>query len=142
MAAEVHHSSEQSVSSLLTGIVGDVQDLLKQQLQLTRKEIEADVAKATRAAALFCTGAGIFLLGAIVFCLSLSHLVHWLNSPPATDPASFPLWACHGVVSLALFVIGGLVIAAGRGQIQRINPTESPAAKALEDNVKWMTNSK
>ena len=50
MATEVQNQSEQSVAALVGGIVGDVQDLIKQQLELTRKEIEADLRKTREAA--------------------------------------------------------------------------------------------
>jgi len=141
MATEVQNRSEPSVTTLVSGIVSDLQDLLKQQLQLTRREIEEDLRKAREAASLFVLGAGICFLGAIALCFMVVHLLHWLASH-MMDPASFPLWACHGVVGVVLVVLGASLAYAGRQKLQAVNPLDNPATQALEENVKWLTTPK
>jgi len=142
MATEVQNRSEPSLSSLVGGIVNDVQDLIKQQLQLTRKEIEDDLRKTRDAAVLFGVGIGISLLSAISFCLMFAHLLHWLTAPHGTDPAAFPLWACHGVVGAALVIIGGVLVCTGKQKMKAVDPLHNPATQALKENVQWMTNPK
>jgi len=142
MATEVQNRSEPSVTSLVGGIVNDLQDLIKQQLLLTRREIEEDLRKTQEAASIFALGAGILLLGAIPLCLMLVHLIHWLASPPQTDPAWFPLWAAHGVVAAGLLVLGGIFFAVARHKWQSVHPLENPATEALKENVQWLTTPK
>jgi hypothetical protein len=142
MISNIQDRSEPSMTSLVGGIADDLQTLLKQQLQLTRHEIEEEVRKSKEAVALLAVGIATLFLGAIVLCLGLSHLLHWATSPPATDLARFPLWACHGVVGVALVVIGGLVAWVGRGKFQSIHPLDNPATEALKENVEWASNPK
>jgi len=141
MATEVQNHSDTSLTSLVTGIVSDIQDLVKQQLQLTRREIEDDLRKTKEAASILALGLGIAFLGAIPFCLMLVHLLHWLTSPAPTDPARLPLWACHGVVALVLFVIGGSLAAVGRGKFNTVRPLEN-TTEALKENVQWLNKPK
>jgi len=142
MATEVQDRSDPSLSSLVGGIVSDVQDLVKQQLQLTRHEIEDDLRKARDAAALFALGVGVCLLSAISFCLMLAHLLHWLTGPQGLDPAGFPLWACHGVVGATLVVIGGCLTGVGRQKMKTVHPMNNQATQALKENVQWLTTPK
>jgi len=141
MATEVQNHSEASVTSLVSGIVSDIQDLVKQQLELTRREIEADLRKTKEAASILALGLGIAFLGAIPFCLMLVHLLHWLTSPTPMDPARLPLWACHGVVALVLLVIGGSLAAVGRQKFNTVRPLET-TTEALKENVQWLTKPK
>jgi len=142
MATEVQQHSEPSLSSLVSGIVNDIQDLVKQQLQLTRREIEADLRKSKEAASLLALGLGIAFLGAIPFCLMLVHLLHWLTSPPPADPAGLPLWACHGLVGVLLLIVGGSLAAVGRNKLNTVHPLDNPATEALKENVQWLTKPK
>lgn len=142
MAPEIQHSTDQSVTSLVSGIIDDLRDLVKQQLRLTRHEIVADLHKARESALMFILGAGILFLGAIVLCFALVHLLHWAVSPTGTDPARLPLWACYGLVGLALTVVGGVLGWAGEMKLRTIRPLDSTASEALKDNVEWATRSK
>jgi hypothetical protein len=142
MATEVQNLSDQSVSALVGGIVRDVQDLVKQQMQLTRREIEDDLRRSSEAASLFGLGLGICFLGGLSLCWMLVHLIHWLTAPPGTDPASFPLWACFAVVGGALALVGWEVTYAGRRKFQSINPLNNSATQALKENVQWLTTPK
>src|SRR5437763_15167972 len=109
MTTEVQNHSEQSVAGLVSGIVTDVQDLIKQQLQLTRKEIEADFRKTREAASLLAIGLGVLFFGVFAFCLMLAHLIHFLAIPSGVvrDPPTIPLRACHGIVVAVFLVVGG-----------------------------------
>jgi len=142
MATEVQNRSDPSMTSLVGGIVSDMQDLVKQQLQLIRREIEEDLRKSTEAASILAVGAGVLLLGGIPLCLMLVHLIHWLASPAGDDHALFPLWACHGVVGAVLLVIGGVLMGVARQKMKSVNPLQNPATEALQENVQWLTTPK
>jgi len=142
MATGYQNSSEQTATSLVTGIIDDIQELVKQQFQLARREVEQDVRKATQGALYFALSAGILFIGAIVSCFALAHLLHWATSPVATDPARFPLWACYGVVGVALLAIGGVLACVGRMKFKTIDPVHNPATEALKENIEWATNQK
>jgi uncharacterized BrkB/YihY/UPF0761 family membrane protein len=142
MATEVQHHTEPSLASLVGGIINDLQDLIKQQLKLTRQEIEADLRKTKEGASILALAVGFLLLSTLMFCLMLSALIHWLASPPNTDPASIPLWACHLIVGVVLLIPGIFLAVVGKKKIEQINPVQSPATEALKENVQWMTTPK
>jgi hypothetical protein len=143
MATEVQPPpTDQSLSSLVTGIVSDFQDLIKQQLLLTRKEIEADLRKTREAASLWVAGLVTLLLGGFTGCLMLAHLIHWLASPAPADPAAVPLWVCFLIVFAVLGPAGWFLTLAGSKKFLAVHPLESPASEALKENVKWLTNQK
>jgi len=145
MATEVqNHTDTNSVGSLVGGILSDVQDLIKQQLQLTRKEIEADFRKTREAASVLALGLGITFLGGFSLCLMLAHLLHYYSFPANTvrDTANLALWACYGIVAAVFLVAGGCVTYAGKKKFDSFNPLPEESAQALKENIEWITNKK
>ena len=135
MSTEVEVRPEQTTASLMSDILVDLQHLIEQQFKLARREIEVGLRLRAVAAAVFGLGVVILFLAAIAVCLSLSHLLHWVASPPGTDPASLPLWACHAVVAAVLAVIGVIVACVGRAKFMSIVPLPHSAAEILQENV-------
>jgi cytochrome c-type biogenesis protein CcmH/NrfF len=143
MATEVqHHPSDQSLTSLVGGIVSDMQDLVKQQLQLTRKEVEDDLRKTAEAASLWVAGLVVLFLGGIALCLMLAHLLHWLTGPPGLDLATIPLWGCFAIVGVFLVIVGVCLVAAGKRTMASVHPLDNQATQALKENVQWLTTPK
>ena len=144
MATEVQNHSEQSVTTLVSGIVTDVQDLIKQQLQLTRKEIEADFRKTREAASLLVFGIAIMFFGGFAFCLMMAHLIHYLAYPAGyvTDTATIPLWGCHGIVAAVFLVAGGCLAFLGKQKFDSFNPLPDESAQVLQENLEWIANKK
>jgi hypothetical protein len=118
---------EQTTVSLLGGILSDLQQLVAQQLRLTRREIEDEVRLRATAATVFALGLTSLFLAAIVLSLSLVHLMHWAASPPGADPAWLPLWACHATWGAVLTAAGAALVWAGqirfRSPVVGQNPT-------------------
>jgi len=140
MATTVQNPSGVSMVSLVSGIVDDVHDLIIQQVKLTRAEIDSDFRKATGIAIEFAIGGGVMLLGAILACLMLVNLLHWLTSPAGTDPATLPLWACYGIVAAVFSGIGGCLIAAAMKKLDSTNLLPEKSAEALKENVECLMN--
>lgn len=140
MATEVQNHSEQSVASLLSGIVSDFQDLVKQQLRLTRQEIETELSKSKAPVSLLAAGWLICLVGVFAFCLMLAHLLHWLGMPAGSDPSSLPLWASFAIVSGLFLILGGGVILAAKNKFEAIGTPLHETVEALKENIEWKTN--
>ena len=134
MSFDIEDPPEQTASSLVSGIFGDLKHLVEQQFQLTRQEIEDGLRQRAVAAAVIGLGVGILFLAAVALCLSLSHLLHWSASPPGTDPAWLPLWACHAIVAAVLAVSGVTVACVGRAKFRSINPPQSFATDILQEH--------
>jgi len=139
MSTDLEDRSGQTAASLVSGILDDLQDLVEQQFQLTRREIEEEIRQRAAAAAIFTLGLGVFFLDAIVLSLTLAHLLHWVASPPGTDPAWLPLWACHAVLAAVLVVIGGVLTWVGRARFRSIDRSQNPVTEFLQENAPWTT---
>lgn len=142
MATDLQNGKEQSTASLMTGIVDDLHDLVKQQVELTRHEIKDEVQRASEALELYTVGAAVFLVGLVLVGLAAANLVHWASSPLGTDPGRIPLWTCYAIVGALPTLIGAGLAWMGRTKLGSINPFHNAATEALKENVKWATNSK
>jgi len=139
MATEVQNQSEQSVTSLVSGIVSDFQDLIKQQLRLTRQEIETDVRKSMQSVSLLAAGGVVCLIGGFAVCLMLAHLFHWLGAPSGTDPSSLPLWASFALVGSLFLILGGVLMMAGKKRMEAMGTPLNQTVQALKENIEWKT---
>jgi hypothetical protein len=108
-----------TAASLLSGILGDLQSLVQQQLLLMRREVEIELRQCATAGMVFGFGAALLLLGGVEFCLAASHLLHWAALPAGTDPARLPLWGCHAAVGAAVAFGGGILTLVGRATLKR-----------------------
>lgn len=131
MATNLQTSPEPSLSSLLTGIFNDVQDLIKQQLALFKHEVGEDLRKTREVATSLVIGLGTFFVAGAMFCLMIVHLLHW-----AFDP-NLPLWACYGIVGLGMALIGGALTWWAREQLRSFNPLPDQSLAALKENLEW-----
>jgi hypothetical protein len=106
MPIDTQQPPDTTPSSLVRAIVSDARLLARQQFALSKHEARGAIRRARVPASLMGAGLVALLLGAGEVALTLTHLLHWLASPPATDPAWAPLWQCHGAVALTLGAVG------------------------------------
>jgi len=135
MSTELEDPPEQTAASLVSGILGDLHHLVEQQFELTRREIEEELRQRVTATAIFGLGAGCLFLAVMMACLTAVHLLYWVVSPPETDPASLPLWACHAVVSAGLVVLGGILTLVGRARFRSIDRFPNPVTEMMQEQV-------
>lgn len=138
MITEVQDQPEASIGSLVSGIVDDFRDLVRQELLLARQRIADDLRKTREASLILGLGVGAIFLGGIALCLMLANLLHIATAPAGTDPAAIPLWGCYGIVGI-LFAIGGSVaVFSGRKVIESIRLIDTtqiePASKEISDD--------
>jgi hypothetical protein len=148
MASPVQHRlegapSEPGLSTLVKGIVDDVGDLIKQQIDFARTEVTADLRKTKEAAGALAIGAGVTTLGGLFLGFMLVHLLHWLTAPAGgADPSSLPLWSCYAIVGALLLGCGAALILAGKKKLSSFNPLPDETVKTMKENVQWITSSK
>jgi len=142
MANQVPTIPEPGFSSLLRGIVNDIGDLIKQQIQFARAEIKADIRKSKEASLYLVLGLGSAFIGVLVFALMLVHLLHWLTAPAGLDQAGLPLWGCYGVVAALFLVSGAGLCVTGQRMFASFTPLPEQTVQTVKENVEWITNSK
>ncbi len=132
MASNLQTGSEPSLTSIMSGIIHDVQELIKQQTDLFKAEVAADIRKAKEGVAALAIGAGALFLGVVLLCLMVVHLLITF--------ALFPPWAAYLLVGGVIFVIGAVLTVVGWNQFRSVSAEQS--VKALEENLEWKTNPK
>ncbi|HEY7422760.1 MAG TPA: phage holin family protein [Gemmataceae bacterium] len=121
-------ASAPSMSSLASGILADVQQLITQQTQLVRLEIREDLRKARTGAIFLGAGLGVTAIGGLLFCFMLPYLLNWATQD------QIPLWACFGIFGVVfLFGGGGAVYAALKKFQDAASLPETTAS--LKENV-------
>jgi hypothetical protein len=120
------------MTSLVTDIVHDAQELLKQQVTLLKEEVREDLRKTKEAALSLAVGLGVGLIGALLLGHMLSQLLYWAVP-------SLPLWACYGIVGGPLAALGGGMLWAGTKKIQSFTPVPKQTIQALKENLTWTT---
>jgi hypothetical protein len=113
MSISTDDHPQQSAATLVTGILGDLQSLVHQQLRLSMREVELEIRRRTRAGVITAVGGCLLIVAAVEFSMAVAHGLHWSASPEGADPAWFPLWACHAVMFAAFAVVGGVALTSG-----------------------------
>src|SRR4051794_1278556 len=103
-----------STTELVSGILSDAQDLLKQQFNLFRHEVISDLRKTRDAGALIGLGAACGLVSAILFTSMLVYLVTWIFP-------NFPLWGSFGLWSAAFLIAAVALYLAGSRKLSNVN---------------------
>jgi hypothetical protein len=126
----------QTAASLVSGILGDLRNLVEQQFQLTRMQIEAELRQRFVAVSIFSAGVVVLFVSTIFICFSLSHLLHWIASPAGTDPATYPLWMCHAAVAAGLGLTGGILAWTGVSKFGSVAPFQNPVSGLFQETPK------
>ena len=134
MPTVVEDPAEVSTVSLVGGILVDLQQLVEQQLQLTRREIEGELRRQSTAAMIVVLGLAVLFLAALMLSLASAQLLHWMISPAGTDPAGMPMWVCQALVSTVLIVIGGILACYGHFKFRSVHPLQDQATRNLQEH--------
>jgi len=121
-------ASEPSMTSLVAGIIADVQRLLEQQLALFRRELQDDANKVLEAVSYLAIGGAIALVAGICGALALAQLLVWAIP-------NLPEWGGLAIVAGALAVIGFALVYAAYQKFGSFNPLPDESAQALKENV-------
>ena len=114
-------NSEPSIVELVRSAAADTTELVKQQIELTKAEIQQNVKTAGSSFGILAAGGAILGIGAIFLLVTLAYVIAvWL-----------PVWAGFGIVTLLLFIVGAILVMVGRKRAKTISGPERSVA-ALE----------
>lgn len=126
--AELLHND--SIGSLVRGVLVDIRDLMREELALARVEIREQAGKAKLAAASLGAAVvalafgGTFLLVAIA--VGIADLLDW------------PVWTGFLIVALLLSVAGFVMLASGRKKLRTVQPVPEETVRTLKENSEWL----
>lgn len=128
MSIDIQEPQQQTAASLVAGILGDLQVLIEQQIQLARKELEEGVRRRLIAVRILVVGGALCFLGAVLGSFAVSHLVFWLASTSVDTTARIPLWACHAIVGGTAIITGVVLMRLGQS---KFNLASSPSSTSI-----------
>jgi len=141
MAQETVNGADQGIGPLIRGIVGDVQELVGQQVDLLKKEVLVDFRKTRDAAMVLGAGLTVSLVGALMLCFALANLLNWATLPANQnqDQGGLPLWACYGLIGLVIGGVGGYLLYLAREKFASFSPLPEKSADAIKETLEWKT---
>jgi uncharacterized membrane protein YqjE len=120
--------SERSVPEVLQDIIGNVQEILRSEVQLAKTELKEEAAEAARP--IITMGVG-FVLAAYAVGLLLLAAVFGLTTIMA-------MWSATLLVGAVVAIIAVLLINTGLGGLKRINMKSERLIASLQENVRWV----
>jgi len=132
---DLHANSDLSATRLVSGIMTDAQELIKQQLALLRHEVKDDLRKTKQASRTLIGGTLISLVGGILLALMLVHWLSW-------SALELPLWVCYSIVGVPIAAVGVILYFVGIHKFKSLNPLSGQSAQALTETIQWKTNRK
>ena len=117
----------EGLAPLFSGLVKDLQDLLRGEIQLARAELKQDAAVVGRALAGLAAAALLGLTGFIFLMLAVTYLLsRFLRD-----------WIAAGIVALALLAIAGILGMAGKRQLSAANLKPEQTIETLKEDKEW-----
>jgi drug/metabolite transporter (DMT)-like permease len=119
-----------SMAQLLSGIVGDAQTLVRQEIALARQEVREEI-DAAKSAGIKLGIAGVVLaIGGLLLVLTLAQGI--------ADLFNWPVWAGYGLVGLILAVAGYVLLSVAQKQIKEVTPVPHKTVETMKENVEWI----
>jgi len=124
----------------VTGIIDDLQELIKQNLTLFKVEVREDFKKTKEAVTSLGVGIGLAVVGALHLTLMLVFLLWWAFDSAARSGPGLPLWVCFAIVGGLFSGVGAALYFKGKKKLDSFNPLPDETADALKENVQWIKN--
>src|SRR5262249_13935562 len=123
---------ETSVTSLVSGIMQDAQDLVNQQLNLFQVEMKNDLRRSA-------TASMPIFAGAIVALAALNLLGIAAALALAAIGPTLPLWGAFAITGAIVVALGACLIWWGKSQFDAFNPLPEQSIEGLKENLQWKT---
>jgi uncharacterized membrane protein YqjE len=117
----------EGLGSLITGIIKDLQDLMRAEVQLAKTELREDAGALGKALAFIAAGAFIGLVGFIF----LIQAIVWILDEFMND------WIAAGIVALALLLIAAILAQSGRSKLSQTNLKPEQTIETLKEDQAW-----
>lgn len=122
------YQGERSFSDVLESIVGNVQSIIRSEIQLAKTEVKEEATNAARATGILAGGA-VFGLYAVGFLL--------LTIVRALENVT-PPWLASLIVAVLVGVAAFVAISTGRDRLKHVHPTPDRTIKSVKENVEWV----
>jgi hypothetical protein len=119
-----------SVAQLISGIVGDAQELVRKEIALARQEIREELSAAKSAGIKLGAAGAVLAVGGLLLVLAIAQGI--------ADLFNWPTWAGYALVGVVLAIAGGILFSAAQRQIKEISPVPEQTVETMKENVEWI----
>lgn len=117
----------ESLGTIVTGIVGDLQNVVRGEVQLAKAELKEDAASLGKGAGMIAAGAFLALVGFMFVMLGVTYLLH----------KSLSMWLSAGIVGVVLLIIGIIAAMAGKNALSAANLKPEQTIDSLKEDQQW-----
>lgn len=120
-------ADQQSLGTLVTGIVEDLQNIVRGELALAKAELQEEATGIGRGVGMLAAGAIVGLVAFIFLMLGVTYLVNrWLT-----------MWQSAALVGAVLLVIAIILLTTGRKKLSTANLTPTKTIDSLKEDQAW-----
>jgi len=119
--------NDRSIASVVSDIVGDLQQIVRAEVRLAKIEVREELAKVKQGAAMLVM-AGIVLVLAVA--LALLAAVYALATV-------WPHWAAALVVAVGVAAVGGLLAVSDLQRLKNVNLPPQKTVETVRENMQW-----
>jgi hypothetical protein len=127
---QMQTENNQSMSSLVSGIINDAQQLIRQEIALARREMLNEVDKAKTAAIAVGIGAVVGALALVLLSFFLVYLLTWATGVHE--------WVWFLVVGVLFAAAAGWLIFAAKSKLDQISLVPKQTVETMKENVQWL----
>jgi uncharacterized membrane protein YqjE len=120
-------TGNESLGSLVTGIVEDLQNIVRGELALAKTELKDEAAGIGRGVGMLAAGAIVGLVAFIFLMLGVTYLINrWLT-----------MWQSAAIVGAGLLIIALILLMSGRSKVSSANLTPTKTIDSLKEDQEW-----
>lgn len=125
--------NREGLVTLMSGVIHDGQELMRQQLQLFQVEVSNDLKRTVGASTFIIVGALMALLAALLLLVTVALGLH------AMWPQTISLWGGFGIVTLVTGLGALAFILWGKARFTAANPLPDKSLEGLKETLQWKT---
>jgi hypothetical protein len=124
------YHTEPTLAQLVSDLLDDAKQLLRQELALAKYEIHQEVHKTKIALVSLGIGIGIAAIGGLLLIVMLVHFLQALTG--------LPLWSCYALVGGVCTIVGIVLVYKGKQRIAEIEMIPQQTVATMKENVRWI----
>jgi hypothetical protein len=121
---------DSSMAQLISGIVGDAQELVRKEIALARQEVREEINAAKSAGIKLGIAGAVLAVGGLLLVLAIAQGI--------ADLLDWPVWAGYALVGVVLAIAGGILFSVGQRQIKDVHPVPERTVETMKENVEWI----
>lgn len=119
-----------SLGDTVTGVIQDLQDIVRGEVELAKTEIKEEVGKLGKGAGMIGAAAFLALVGFIFVMLGVTYLIN----------KSLEMWIAAGIVGIVLLIIGAIIGMAGKNQMQQASLKPEKTIESVKEDKEWASH--